>query len=217
MMPTTTKTPAPRKASRRSDMALAVLAAAAMVAFAWSGFQSAEWVRERFLRSDDAASLSEESLELSAEADRIEEKDAMLYVEWRVALDGGDLDTAAVIFDLFRPELQAYVGEVPVDDQGLPVAPPFDDPGYDAEVARVEALDLDAESDEQAEKSRAASENGARYGGLGLVFASVLATVGIASRFDDVWIRRGLTVLAGILFALGGTYLVLSPLSYTAP
>ena len=51
---------------RRSDAALAILASLSMLAFAWSGFQSAEWVRERFLRSDDAAAASEQSLKLAA-------------------------------------------------------------------------------------------------------------------------------------------------------
>ena len=89
--------PAPSKGGRRDGLMMA-LAAIAMIAFAWSGFQSAEWVRVRFLRSDVAASLSEDALEISAEADRLEERDIILYVEWLVALDTDAFETAEDVF-----------------------------------------------------------------------------------------------------------------------
>lgn len=210
---------APDRASvlRRSDTVLALLAAAATIAFAWSGFQSAEWVRERFLRSDDAAALSEDAAELSAEADRLEERDTILYAEWRVALDTGDQKTADVIFKLFRPELKSYLLAAPVDDLGLPLESPFDDPEYDVAVKRVEAHDLDAESRQNDVLSRHASRNGARYGGLGVLFAAVLATVGIATRFDERGLRRTLIVIASIFVVTGLAFIGLSPLSFSAP
>jgi hypothetical protein len=37
-----------RSRTRRSDSILALLAALATLGFAWSGFESAQWVRERF-------------------------------------------------------------------------------------------------------------------------------------------------------------------------
>lgn len=203
------------RASRRSDTALAVRAAAAMIAFAWSGFQSAEWVRERFLRSDSAASLSEQALELSAEADRLQEQDIVLYLEWRVALDGGDTATAEVIFGLFRPPLQSYLAAAPVDEVGLPLAPPFDDPEYGAVKRRVESDRFEAQSANHAEASRRASKNGARYGGLGVLFATVLAAVSIAGRFEELWIRRALIGVALVMLMAGLVYLLLSPLSIT--
>lgn len=217
MLPPREEAPGGKHASRRSETALALLAAATTIAFAWSGFQSAEWVRERFLRSDDAAAFSEESAELSAEADRLQERDTILYVEWRVALDAGDQKTADVIFELFRPELQSYLSEAPVDDLGLPLGSPFDDPEYDVAIKRVEARELEADSRENDVESRRASRNGARYGGLGVLFAVVLALVGIATRFEDRRTRRALIVVAGALFVLGGMFLGSSPLSFSAP
>lgn len=201
----------------RSDTALALLAAVATMAFAWSGFQSAEWVRERFLASDEAASLSEQSLEVSAEADRLEERDSAFYIEWRLALQAGDLKTAEVIYDLFRENLQLYIELAPTAADGLPRVPPFDDPEYDANEGRAKARRLDARSDELSDESRQASKNGARYGGVGVLFAAVLAAVGIASRFDDLRTRRALAVLAVVLSAAGLVFLLFSPLSFSAP
>ena len=56
--------------------------------------------------------------------------------------------------------------------------PPFDDPSYDVFEMRSQENDLEAESREQNAKSRDASRNAARYGGLGVMFAAVLAAVG---------------------------------------
>jgi hypothetical protein len=217
MLPSHEDAPDRASALRRSDTVLAVLAAVATIAFAWSGFQSAEWVRERFLRSDDAAALSEDAAELSAEADRLEERDTILYAEWRVALDTGDQKTADVIFKLLRPELKSYLSAAPVDDLGVPLESPFDDPEYDVAIKRVEARDLEAESRQNDVFSRHASRRGARYGGLGVLFAAVLATVGIATRFDERGLRRTLIVIASIFVVTGLAFIALSPLSFSAP
>jgi hypothetical protein len=217
MMPAPKDPDHEERRTRRTDTILAVTAALAMVAFAWAGFQSAEWVRARFLRSDEAATLGESALELSAGADRLEERDTLLYVEWRLALESADDETADVIFGLIRPPLQKYLREAPVDDAGLPLAPPFDDPNYDVVIKRDAAADLDTEARQQKLQSREASRNGALYGGPGVMFAAALAAVGIASRFNDIWIRRGLTVIAVALLVSGLGVMVLSPLSLTAP
>ncbi len=202
---------------RRSDTILAVIAAAGMLALAWAGFQSAQWVRERFQRSDESTALSEEAAVLSAEADRLEERDVLLYLEWRLALAGAADETAAGIYDLFRPEFRAYLEERGDDPAELLLDQPFDDPAYDVSVERVAATEVEAASDEASRLSREASRTGARYGGLGVIFAAVLAAVAIATRFHDKWIRRTLTMIAALVFLVGFVYLVGSPLSISAP
>lgn len=214
LVPTDDESRSDRIATRRSDTMLAVVAAVATLAFAWTGFQSAQWVRERFSRSDEAAALSEQALELAAEADRIQERDEILYLEWRLALAAQDDETAEVIFGLFRPPVQAYLDDAPVDEAGLPVAPDFDDPNYVVMVERNEAKQLDEESQEQRALSRAASARAARFGGLGVVFAAVLAAAGIAGRFDDLRMRRILTVSAMVMLAIGIVLLIGSPMNF---
>jgi hypothetical protein len=203
---------APLNGGRREGL-MTAFAAIAMIAFAWSGFQSAEWVRERFLRSDLAASLSEDALEQSAEADRLEERDIILYVEWLVAVDTEAFETAEDVFLLFRPDVQQQLLETDFGPDGTPVVPPFDDPSYDVFEMRSQANDLETESREQIAKSRDASLNAARYGGLGVMFAAVLAAVGIAGRFRGKRSRRILSSLAGGLLMIGLLYLAFSPVS----
>lgn len=198
----------PRTSQDRSELMLALLAGVAMVAFAWAGFQSSQWVRERFLRSDDAAALSEEALELAAEADRAEERDTLLYVEWRLAIEEGDQEVADRVFDLFRDDFQGYLEAADRDARGVPLTDPRDDPAYDVVADRAAAAELDREAVAATSASRDASGNGARFGVLGLVFAAVLAAVGIASRLELTRTRNGLAWVSGTLLAVGVVVMV---------
>lgn len=196
----------------RTDAALALIAALSTLAFAWSGFQSAEWVRERFLLSDEAAAASEQSLELAAESDRLEERDTILFVEWLVALDSGQPQTADIVFDLFRPPLKEFVRTVDVDEQGLPTESIYESVDYDVIDLREQSAALDMEASEKSSESREASKIAARYGGLGLLFAAVLASSGVSSRFGTR-VRRPLIVVTGGLLSIGLVALVVTPLS----
>ena len=198
---------------RRSDAALAILASLSMLAFAWAGFQSAEWVRERFLRSDDASAASQQALELAAEADRLEERDTILFVEWLVAVDAGKEETADIVFNLFRPPVQEYINNAEVDDRGLPVESLLESTDYDVFDLRAKSAELVREAQERSAASREASKIGARYGGLGLLFAAVLASIGVATRFESSRVRRPILVTSGALMMIGLIMMLATPLS----
>ena len=200
----------------RVDTVLAIVAAVAMLAFAWSGFQGAQWVRERFQFSDDAAAASEQALELAAEADRLQDRDTVLFIEWLVAADSGDQETADIVFGLFRPEVKSWVLSVDLDEAESPTDSLIDNPAYDVNELRARSEQLEEVSDIQAARSREASETGARYGGLGLLFAVVLASVGIASRFEHHRIRSSLLVVSLLLLGIGIAALVVTPISLRA-
>jgi hypothetical protein len=114
---------------------------------------------------------------------------------------------------LFRPQLQQQLLETDLGSDGTPLVPPFDDPSYDVDDMRSQANDLETESREQNGKSRDASRNAARYGGLGVMFAAVLAAVGITGRLHGKHSRRILSSLAGGLLVIGLLYLTFSPVA----
>jgi hypothetical protein len=186
------------------------MAALATIAFAWSGYESAEWVRERFQHSDDIASLSEDALKLAAEADRLEERDTILFVEWLIAVDSGDRATVEAVFKLLRPPVQNYILSAELDDSGVPTVPPFDSENYDVVELRAEAEALETAAREANKNSDRASEIGARYGALGVLFAAVLAAVGIATRFEGRT-RLGLALVALCLCSIGLVFMLFSP------
>ena len=81
---------------------------------------------------------------------------------------------------------------------------------------RSQASDHETESREQNAKSREASRNAGRYGGLGLRFAAVLAAVGITDRLRGNRSRRVLFSLAGGVLVIGLLYLTFSPVAVSA-
>lgn len=201
---------------RRATRSHVVLVALASLALAWAGFQASEWARERLDASDESAALREESNQLSARADRLEQQDTVLYVQYVLAVEAGQQEESAELFDLLRPELQAYVRSAPTDDNGVPLSPPFDSPGYDAQVIRQESERVRGDRQEVDGRGAEASRNVARYGAMGVFFAVSLVVAGIASRFEDPY-RWVLHVLARTLLAIGLVFLVLTPMSFRAP
>jgi hypothetical protein len=185
--------------TRRTDFLLAVLAAVAAIGFAWTGYQSASWVRERFAIADSASHASEQAIGLSSEADRIEERDTLLYAEWLAAVEGGDTRTADRLFELFRPEIKSYVGEAGSQAAQPPETTPFGSESYTANRRRQEAVELEAEARALTQKAADASSAAARYSGIGVTFTAVLAATGIAIRFRTVRLRRLFIVVSGIL------------------
>ena len=206
----------PLDRERTATRSHVVLVALASLALAWAGFQASEWTRERLDASDESAALREESNQLNARADRLEQQDTMLYVQYLLAAEAGRQEEAAELFDLLRPELQAYVQSAPTNDNGVPLSPPFDSPGYDAQVIRQESERVRAERQDVDGRGAEASRNVARYGARGVFFAVSLVVAGISSRFEDPY-RRVLHVLARTLLAIGLVLLVLTPMSFRAP
>lgn len=206
----------PLDRERTATRSHVVLVALASLALAWAGFQASEWTRERLDASDESAALREESNQLNARADRLEQQDTMLYVQYLLAAEAGRQEEAAELFDLLRPELQAYVRSAPTNDNGVPLSPPFDSPGYDAQEIRQESERVREERQDVDGRGAEASRNVARYGAMGVFFAVSLVVAGISSRFEDPY-RRVLHVLARTLLAIGLVLLVLTPMSFRAP
>jgi hypothetical protein len=166
--------------------------------------------------SDESAALREEANQLSARADRLEQQDTVLYVQYVLAVESGRQEEANELFNLLRPELQVYVQSAPTDDNGVPLSPPFDSPDYDAQAIRQESDSVRAERQDVDDQGGEASSNVARYGAMGVLFAVSLVVAGIASRFEDPY-RRALHVLARTLLVIGLVLLVLTPMSFRAP
>jgi hypothetical protein len=185
--------------ARRTDFLLAVLAAIAAIGFAWTGYQSASWVRERFDIADSASHANEQAIGLSSEADRIEERDTLLYAEWLAALESGDNEIADRVFELFRPEVREYVDRAGADDGQPPTASLFDIETYSANQRRLEAQALRIESRVLTQEAADASSAAARYSGIGVTFTAVLAATGIAIRFENPRLRRVFIVVSSVL------------------
>ena len=214
MLPHQEEDPVALRRHRRGDVALAVLAAIATIGFAWTGFQSTAWLRHRFSEADKVAALNEEALAASTRADSVQERDTILYVEWLEAREADDETSAAVLFELFREPVQDYVETAEPVVGGVPLVPPFDAEGYDVAEKRQEARELAAAADRHLEETERATELAARYGGIGVIFAAVLASTGVATRFVGVWIRRSFIIVGGVLATTAILLLVFTPVEF---
>ena len=200
--------------ARRADFVLAVLAGLATVGFAWTGYQSASWIRERFEMSDLAARASVEAVAATTEADRTLDRDTLLYAQWLAAIQSGDPETAEALYNLFGEDLQELLADSGVAEDGTPVDDPLADPEYEATELKAEAARLEAEAREFERNSREASSNAARYGGIGVTFTSVLAATGIALRFSNVRLQRVFVVICSLLTLAALALTLVSPVNF---
>jgi hypothetical protein len=195
---------------RRTDVVLAVLAAVATVGFAWCGYQSSSWVRERFERADTASDLGADAIGVESEADRIEQVDVLLYAQWVAAIEDGDTELAESLFGLFRPEVRALVGTV---DQP-PSTDPFGAEDYSARTRRGEARELEQRARALTRDAADASAAAARYSGIAVTFTAVLAATGIAIRFQNARVRRTFVVITSVLSLVAIVLVALSPIRF---
>lgn len=201
---------------RLVELALATIVVVSTLAFAWAGFQGSQWVRERFLLSDEASALGEDAAELTAEAARLEELDVSLILQWLAAIDSDEPETAALTYALMRPVVHVWIAEHEVGRSDEPPAQLLvDDPDYDVNRLRRDAAELGAETDRVGVASRQASRTGARYGGLALVFAISLAAASSASRFAWRRLRLVMVISAGVLLVIGLTATFNTPINLT--
>jgi hypothetical protein len=199
---------------RRTDVALAVFAAAATVGFAWCGYQTSAWTRERFEQADLAADLSTEVIGLESEADRIQEADTQLFAEWVAALEAGETEAAAALVELFRPDFLRLIDERAIATGEVPAVDPFDEPEYSATELRREARELERQAATATDGASDASAAAARYSGIAVTFTAILAATGIAIRFQNTRLRRGFVIVTAALTTGALVLTVVSPVQF---
>ena len=188
---------------RRAEIIAGVLLATATVFAAWTGFQNAQWVRERFDLSDRASSIEVEASELSIAADLDERWDQSVFVDWATALIE-DRPAEAIAYELLfrdntRPLLQAWQRSYARDPQGALEVGPFSTGVYDVDRRRQRAATKRDAARALSRDSRAASQNAADYALLMVFFAGALTFVGLTALFRERrvrWLTLGLASLS---------------------
>ena len=69
-------------------------------------------------------------------------------------------------------------------------------------------------ADRCADATDRASEMAARSGGIGVMFAAVLAASGVTARFDRPGIRRGFIIIGGVLVVAAIALLTFTPVEF---
>lgn len=185
----------PQRIRQWIDLLSAILLAAATIATAWSGYQSARWGGEQsrheaqvltaIVRAGKYANLAEQKISLQAN----------LFGQWAAAVSAGNSDLADFLFARFPEPLKsasiAWRATNPLTNSAAP-ATPFVMPEY------ILAENSEAEHWETIAATESAGAEGAgelsdHYLIFTIIFAAVLFFGGISGKFN--WQVIDLTVL----------------------
>jgi hypothetical protein len=186
----------------RIDVVSTVLLALATVATAWAGYQSARWHGEQAAAQARATAARVEATRSSGVANRQDEIDVALFIQWVDARALGDTQLEEFyrrrFRDEFRPAFQAWIAAKPLTNPGAPLTP-FAMPEYELAATRqVERLEAKAEA--AAEDAGEDIERADRYVLAVVLFASSLFFAGISTRLRTQWGEAAILGLGCVLF-----------------
>ena len=198
----------------RVELVATVVLAMAVIATAWSGFQSAKWSGNQAILFSEAPAARTESTRASTIAGQLAQIDVAMFSDWLAALDE-DIRTGAVslgpgqqylpdpdtlsgfLFERFRQEfavvVQAWFDTGLLVDSNAPGSP-FEMPEYTLEAnERSDAFLTEAE--EKADAARRSNQNSDNYVLTGVLFAMFLFFAGTSSKLH---LRRNRLITMGL-------------------
>jgi predicted nicotinamide N-methyase len=207
----------------RVEFISTIVLSLAVIAVAWSAFQSGKWSGVQAIAFSEAGANRVESTRFDTQAGQQTQIDVALFVDWvsavseetaagREAIRDGefieeDLTLSTFLFRRMRPEfrpaLDAWLATDPVNNPDAPSSP-FAMEEYVLDAA-VEAERLQDEAEAKSAEAREANQIGDSYVLTAVVFATVLFFGGVAPKLVRPWSRRIAAGLA-ILFFVAGTW-----------
>jgi hypothetical protein len=201
----------------RVELVATVVLAMAVIATAWSGFQSAKWSGNQAILFSEASAARTESTRSSTIAGQFVQIDVAMFNDWLAALDA-DIRSGTVavapgqpylpdpgtlsgfLFDRFRPEfivaVNAWLDTGPLVDSDAP-ASPFEMPEYSLATMK-QAEDLLDQAEEKADAARRSNQTSDNYVLTGVLFAMVLFFAGTSSKLH---LRRNRLITMGLAIA----------------
>jgi hypothetical protein len=194
---------------RRLDSWTAIILAVAAVATAWATFQASQWAGAQSDAQSASAISRSDAGRASTDATRAEVIDSQTWLSWVSAVAAKDAPKARFLRQRFSPELakaqDAWLGQVPLDAQGIPTVVPPGTPLTTPEyvIPAQEASDAAAAKAEQdlADADVAASYS-TKFVLLAVLLALVLFFASIATKFAAPKIQVVLILISLILLAI---------------
>ena len=228
---TTEQAPPAEKTDRLEQIASIVLAVA-VVLTAWAAFEAGKWGGEQSIKFSEAGAARTESTRADTRAGQLAQIDVAMYIDWVTAFsndlrDGLIPDIASAdayeptqgtvsgflflrMREEFRPALLAWLATDPINNPNAPPTP-FDMPDYVLADA-VEADRLTEVADQAAVDARTANQNGDNYVLTAVLFAAVLFFSGVASRLENRWNRRVVSLIGIVAVVIGAVILINLPI-----
>jgi len=198
----------------RIELMAAILMALVIISTAWSAYQSTLWggIQTFTLREVSAASMKVGMATLQQGQYTI--IDVLTFMEYINALNNNDQKLSEFYFDRFRPDfkpaVEAWLETKPFENPDAPPHP-FVMPEY-RKTFSEEAERFAAESAMKLQEAEQANLNSDNYVLMTVIYASVLFTGGIFSRFSGGR-RLGLVVVGWGIFSIATFFLLSMPVA----
>jgi hypothetical protein len=203
------------KQEQWSEIISAFILGLVTVATAWSGYQSARWGGVQSTLYSRASALRTESTRASTQAGQLQQIDIGLFTNWINAYAADNQRLVEFYQQRFReefkPAFEAWLATEPAQNPDAPPSP-FSMPEYSVGLAE-EADRLQLEAEQTFDEGRAANQQSDDYILNAVILASVLFLVGIASRFDWIWVRFAILIGASVMLLYGLYNIVTYPIA----
>ena len=186
------------------ELLATVLLASAVVATAWSTYQSTRWRGEQAVDTSKATAARIESSQASTRAGQLTQVDIATFIQWVDADVAGNTKLARFYRRRFRPEFRSAVAAwIATSPRTNPKAPlsPFAMPQYRlAEAVRSERLNTAAGA--HADAAEEANQRSGDYVLAVVLFAVALFFAGMSTKLrslrkQEVLLALGLVVFLG--------------------
>jgi len=201
--------------SRRIELASAVLMAAATIATAWCGYQSARWNGRQAAHTALASTAVVRTAKFANLAEQKSSLHAQLFGQWVASVIADNTALADFLFKRFPEPLKAattaWRATQPFTNPAAP-ATPLDMPEYTLEEAAAAARWEEAAVKEY-ELFNRANEMADRYLIFTIIYACVLFFAGISGKFKWQAIDVTMLVMAGLALLLGLGIMITIPVA----
>lgn len=192
----------------------AVLLSVTVILTAWSGFEASKWGGAMSIAFSQASSARIQANRAAGEATGARQVDLSIYALWVQMKAAGNEPAATYVrerfTDRFRVAFDDWVAQGGIRDPDHAPKSPFALPTYVVPGAR-EQVALDARADVKFEEALRNNQRGDNYTILSVLFAVVLFSSAMATRFANRRLEYGMLTFASAAFAVGVIFLLSFP------
>ena len=195
------------------EVLVAALMGAAALGASWASYQATLWTSAHTQHQARAGALRTKATAAAVDASLQRTVEILLFSDWLAATSEGDERLANFYrgrFPVaFRPAFEEWQAQHPLTNPRAPLTP-FVLPSYRQERA-IEAAQLNVGVDAEAAAAANAKRHANSFTRTSVIFAMAIFLGGAGRTFQHRWLRRGLALMAFVVFCVGLVQLATLP------
>jgi hypothetical protein len=201
---------------RRVEVLATIVLAVAVIATAWSTYQSTQWRGQQASDNSKASAARIQSSQAATRAGQLTQVDIATFTQWVNATVDGNTELATFYRQRFRPEFTpAFDAWLATDPLTNPSAPgtPFAMPRYRVAEA-AEAARLEAVANGRSDAAGVANERSDKYMLAVVLFASALFFAGMSTKLHALRQQEVLLALGVVIFVGAAVFVATFPVMF---